>query len=227
MANSVLVHATCPSLSCPWSDRSHLDRPIRNPWSEPTRSRSGWSASNPTLMKLCRVSPTTPARSAPSPSNIFQHSRPGWYAKSGKSQENLALGNLDTRRFPKLVPICPFRVRRSKWSRPMQITPPPDHHSHCGLADRPSLIIRPDLRADPGKQTTPHSPTPIEGSERSGDPCLQCSLQRPASAFGVEFVTHHDASSWQDSNLWQSLVRPSFCLLSTCLRGVQTLPQQI
>ena len=69
---------TTSALSCPWSDRSHPNRPTRNPWSELTRSRSGSSASNPTLAKPCRISPITAARSAPSPSNILHYSRPGW-----------------------------------------------------------------------------------------------------------------------------------------------------
>ena len=63
-------------LSCSWSDRSHPDRPIRNPWSELTRSRSGWSASNPTLPKPCGISPISLARSAPSPSKLFTSATP-------------------------------------------------------------------------------------------------------------------------------------------------------
>ena len=102
-------------------------------WSELTRSRSGWSASNPTLAKSCRISPKS--------------------AKIPRKYSIREPGAGHARRFPKLVLVCPFRFRRSKWSRPMQITPPPIIVlAAVWRADRPSPIIRPDLRADPGKR---------------------------------------------------------------------------
>ena len=90
------------------------------------------------------------------------HSRPGWNAKWEKIPRKYSIREPEAshiRRFMNLVRICLFRFRRSKRSRPMQITPPPPIIVLAAVwrADSPSPIILPDRRADRGKQMTPWS----------------------------------------------------------------------
>ena len=82
-----------------------------------------------------------------------------------KFPENTVLGvwSRPYQKFPKFVPICPFRFRRFE-TKPTDADhrpPPIIVLAAVWRADRPSPIIRdmicPDLRADPGKQTTPRS----------------------------------------------------------------------
>ena len=70
-------------------------RPISNPCSELTWSRSGWSDSNPTLAKPCRISPIIHARSAPSPSNIFIIADQAEMPNRQKSREKMVIGSLE------------------------------------------------------------------------------------------------------------------------------------
>ena len=63
-----------------------------------------------------------------------------------------------TRMFPKFVPFCPFRFRRAKWSRPMQITAP----------RRPSFSLRVGGPIDPPRSYVPIT-APIRASKRCPD----------------------------------------------------------
>ena len=90
-----------------------------------------------------------------------------------KSRENIVLGSLE-----QAIPEC-FRnlsrfarsgFRRAKWSRPMQITAPrrPSFSLRVGGPIDPTPILRPDHRANPGKQTMPRS-----GNHQYNDPSAQ------------------------------------------------------
>ena len=75
-------------------------------------------------------------------------------AKSGKIQENIVFGNSDQ----KIFEPCPHQddqVVELEMKPANSDHPPLVVFTALSRADRPSPIVFPDLRADPGKQRTP------------------------------------------------------------------------
>ena len=74
-------------------------------------------------------------------------------------------GASHTRRFPKLVPICPFRLTfggRNEADRCR--SPPSDHRSHCGLEGRSPL---PDHTSRSPRRSGQANNAPIQGTTKS------------------------------------------------------------
>ena len=83
----------------------------------------------------------------------------GWASEAGH-----------TRRFPKFIPFCPFRCRRAKRSRPMQIPPPPDHRSRCGLEGR---LTHPDPTSRSPRRSRQANDARIREPPKYNDPSAQ------------------------------------------------------
>ena len=143
-------------LSCPAWDRSHPDQPIRrNPCSELTYLITIWLLiwfqPHP-----CETLPDQPDHSCLISTvsvEYFHHIIPGWNVKSALIPRKYGI-----RKVSETCPDLPVQVSKVKIKATDADPTPPDHRSRCGSEDRSLLpILRPDLRTDPGKQTTPRS----------------------------------------------------------------------
>ena len=155
-------------LSCPWSDRSHPNRLIRNPWSELTRSRSGWSASNPTLAKPCS-SARSPLPDQPRlPQKYFiiadQAEMP-----NQENPKKYGIREPGAQKVSEPCPDLPIQASEVKM-KPTDAdhTPPSDHRSCCSLEGRSPL---PDHTSRSPRRSVQANNAPIRGQLRLLSPC--------------------------------------------------------
>ena len=132
-------------LSFTASDRSHPDRPIRNPCSELTYLITIrlliWFQPHP-----CETLPDQPDHSCPISTvslEYFHHSRPGWNAISAKIPKKMVLGSLE-HAIPEGFRNLSRFARSSfggqnKGDRCRSPPPPPHHRSRCGSEGRSPL----------------------------------------------------------------------------------------